>query len=296
MKLYHQNGCSNTSTQTITVNNPASAPIAKFDFSEVKNHCSPVNSTFINQSEHGSIYNWTIEMVETLDSSKVDFSPVLLTTFEQVSKSPSFTFTKPGTYKITLIARNTLDEVSQTHRFVSIYPDVYPLFVLRTAYPKLAQPVEFINVSKTGEVGGKYHWNFGEGEKPVAQDFQERSISHRYRSPSEYVVTLEAVNQYGCSNTFSDFVSVGSIPNNTSETLIYPNVFRPVPSEGQITTGTALTQDQMALANLVFLPVSMVLAREIKTYNLYIYLFIVYFFKSILLIFNDLRNHFQNSS
>ena len=65
--------------------------------------------------------------------------------------------------------------------------------------------------------GVQYYWDFGDGEK----DSLVNSITHAYTQPTvnvDKIITLKAVNNYGCENSSSKAIQVGPY---------FPNVFTP---------------------------------------------------------------------
>ncbi|MCG3164529.1 MAG: hypothetical protein POELPBGB_00283 [Bacteroidia bacterium] len=179
-------GCSDSTAQTITIH-----PLPVADFS-VEDVCITQLSVFSDSTtiNSGSIanYQWTFGNGNTSNQ-----------------QNPTQIYAAPGTYTITLLTTSDFGCVDSTSGSTTIFPNPVSNFAANSdsscTYPVT---VGFSN-SSTGAT--LYDWTFGNGGS--SQVFNPSVV---YDTSGNYLVTLIATNQFGCSDTSSAVYNVYPIP------------------------------------------------------------------------------------
>jgi PKD repeat protein len=173
--------------------------------------CAPLTVNFHNNSIGGSSY--TYDFGDGTTTGPTHNAPETVT----------HTFTKGGTYVVTLRATNSCSDTTTTETIV-VYDQPQLQFTADNMSGCTGLNVKFKNQS-TG--GTTYRWDFGDGS-PESTEFEPE---HVYTGDKEfYNVTLSAVNARGCENTLimSQFVHIIPPPVarfnvNPSATIAYPD-------------------------------------------------------------------------
>jgi PKD repeat protein len=183
--LKAKNECGSHSIQdTIDVLLP---PIAKFVVDSSYTNCDSVKITLKNSSsDDASSFLWKIPTA-TLDSSYL--------------KEPTITYTKSGTYNITLYAKNAsgIDSFSQK---ISITIKEKPIAFFSDS--TFLNTIWLKNQSKNGL---KYDWNFGDSTS--SQAFEP---IHQYSKDGIYAITLRVINDCD-TNVFTKLVRFVTLPS-----------------------------------------------------------------------------------
>ena len=213
------NGCFNTATSTVTVEE---TPVASFTASDPG--CEPLTVTFTNTSTSTSPLvdcQWDIEGV----SNSLTGCGIV-----------DYNFANAGTYDVTLtVTSETGCTDSVTY---SDFVDVYELPVAsftasETILSTLNTEVDFTNTS----IGAaSYEWSFGD-ETPTSNS---ENVSHTFPSEEDggYVVTLVVTSTMGCVDSTTIAITVQEeliyyIPNTfTPDGDEYNNTFHPVFTSG----------------------------------------------------------------
>ncbi len=263
IKLTSTKGCSDSRTQNITVVNPSKFPIAKIRYPSNFENCAPSTLLFYNESKFFSKSFWELTLLENLDGSPIT-KPVRLTSDE---KDFVTSLQVGGKYRVKLTAYNRVNEEDSVSDDLEIYPNTVASFILRDTNPKVAMPIEFINLSRnaTEELDGQFEWDFGDG-KTAKTDAKNKNAFHRYAKPGTYTVRLVAKNKYGCNYPMEDEIRVGVASAAVDKVFAYPNVFRPTQPEGTISIGEGQSKE-----NTVFLPINTLIPDEIRSYKMSIY-------------------------
>ncbi|RZK26730.1 MAG: PKD domain-containing protein, partial [Flavobacterium sp.] len=178
-------GCSKTETKYIQVYDKPEAAFAIPD-----SVCVGTNLTFFNKSQRAVSYLWTFSTGDTSSA-----------------KSASFTFTKAGSYSVTLNAYNASNCSDTLKKNVIVLPVPEAKFEVTDIC--LGDSVKLNNKSKiSGQRNLTYFWRFGDGStsafiNPV----------HIYTKSGIYNITLIASSESGCKDSVTKKVRVGSIPN-----------------------------------------------------------------------------------
>ncbi len=179
-------GCSDSITHTITIH---SLPIAGFSVADV---CINQVSIFNDSStiSNGTVNNWQWSFGNGNTSTQ---------------QNPSQIYATPGTYNITLITTSDFGCSDTATTSTTVFPKPVSSFSATTdsscTYPV---SVSFTNSSTGASI---YNWTFGNGDSAAVF-----SPTVLYDTVGNYLVTLIAINQYGCSDTSSSVYNVYPIP------------------------------------------------------------------------------------
>ncbi len=158
-------------------------PSAEFSATPVSG-CSPIVVQFTDQST-GDPSQWKWD----LGNGVISFL-----------KDPSTTYFNPGTYNIKLVVRNAngMDSIIK-NQFITVYPTPVVDFMASDTAGCFPLPVQFTDMSATGSgTITNYSWDFGDGDTSSSAN-----PLHIYESGGNFSVTLKAINNYGCTKTFS---------------------------------------------------------------------------------------------
>lgn len=141
--------------------NPASVmPLADFSYST-----SELNVSFVNNSKNATSFEWDFG-----DNSS------------SITKNPTHTYSRSGTYIVTLTAYNRDNKFDKyTHTINVSYKRPIAAFSF-----KVEQPMTVILTNKSTDATS-YLWDFGDGQTST-----EKSPSHRYSKIGIYPITLTA--------------------------------------------------------------------------------------------------------
>jgi len=188
--------CKDSIVKTVTVN-----PEVLATFSGDLEGCHPHLVEFENNSELADFYTWTLGGNDTRTS-------------DEPFKYFENTTTSPKTISVQLIARSRFDCTDTVVKNVIVYPspdadfDVTPK---KQTFPSSATgkaPVFITDKTNDGE--WIYLWNYGDGATSDTQENHTHNYMHWNQSGSHYLITLDVVNSYGCSDTASQKVVVTS--------------------------------------------------------------------------------------
>jgi Zn-dependent metalloprotease len=136
-------------------------------------------------------------------------------------QNPFHTFSSAGIYNVTLVATNAFGSSTVFNQTVTINSLNSGIQILSPQV--LNQPINF-NANAIGAIS--WNWTFGDGNSASIQ-----SPTHTYTSAGTYVVTLVAMNGFGCSSTIHDTLNIYpvSVDEYQSQFMLYPN-----PNQGVI--------------------------------------------------------------
>jgi gliding motility-associated-like protein len=135
-------------------------------------------------------------------------------------KDPNHTYLNPGTYNVSLTATsnegcdNTFADNTGT---VVVHSDPVASFGL-SAYTVYI-PTESVYCTNTSTGAVSYIWDFGDSTGTSV----DVNPSHLYDHSGTYTITLIAINQFGCRDTFRREIIVKS-------EVVFPNSFTPNPT------------------------------------------------------------------
>ncbi len=176
------------------------------DFSGGGQGCGPLTISFTDLSQYtdADTYNWDFGDGGT-----------------SREKNPTYTYTTPGIYSVTLSASNELGNVvtEQKPFIVEVYPGPRANFQVRPGIVYLPdKPIYTANKSIGAE---SYFWDFGDGTTST-----EYEPTHIYTAKGAYDITLVAINANGCTDTLRMRNAV--IADEGADVRI-PNAFTPSP-------------------------------------------------------------------
>lgn len=201
--------CSQSYTMNVAVAD--AKPAVSFEMENIEG-CWPLTVTFKNTSKFtdDSQYSW-------------DFGDGMGTS---TAINPSYTYSKPGNYKVTLHASNRTGEEKgsiTTAQIVKVYPKPTPDFVVRKE--KVSLPDEPVYVANYSDRGVWYRWDFGDGT--VYEGPDQFEPVHYYKKPGVYNIKLLVRSEYGCEDSVTVLRAVTA---EGSGNIILPNAFTPSPS------------------------------------------------------------------
>lgn len=166
-----------------------------------KRGCAPFTVPFFNNSTGA-------------DSFSYDFGDGSTATTISSPERVEHTFTRAGTYTITLMATNGCS-VSSTSETITVLPQPQVSFTAARNEDCTCLEVGFTNTTIDGV---SYLWDFGDGVTSI-----EKNPVHIYQRTGNYKVKLTATNQNGCKDTKTNDLNVTGVPGN----LFIPNAFVP---------------------------------------------------------------------
>lgn len=173
-------------------------------FTTAARGCIPYQPVFTNTSLAAQTYWWNFGDGNT-----------------STVASPSYTYTIPGTYTVTLAANNpNTCNLTDTSRFVVQVLDA-PItnfsFLPATVQPNT--PYTFTNLASADAV--RFKWNFGDGDSLFTTS--RAPVVHQYRATGTFSVCLTAYNSLDCPRTFCRSVQANVLP-----LVDLPNAFTPL--------------------------------------------------------------------
>lgn len=164
--------------------------------------CAPFTVNFINNTRGASKFTYTFEPGVVVQSNT--FLP----------ETRPYTFTKPGTYVVNLLAENGCSTASAE---VTVVVDPQPTVAFTAANITGCQGLS-VKFTNTTTDAVSYTWNFGDG-----QTSNEVNPTHIYNSPPGlYTVSLTAVNAQGCTTTFAIPNYIRVVPPPTADFNVAP--------------------------------------------------------------------------
>jgi gliding motility-associated-like protein len=202
VSLTVKNGvCSSTANSKLITVVPV--PVAAFT-PDITAGCLPVTVTFTNQTQSGNAYKWHFGDGDSA-----------------TAVNPVHTYNAVGVYTVTLTAASQnkcFDTLGKTN-LIQVKAVPVADFTLN---PGFNNPLELhlatFAFSNSSQNAGLYKWDFGDGDSS-----RLTSPSHKYRYAGNYIVTLYAMNDIGCTDTaVRAYVMV--LPDKA---LDIPNAFSP---------------------------------------------------------------------
>jgi PKD repeat protein len=185
-------GCTDVATETVIIDQ---APVAGFSVDPFEG-CAPLAVTFGNSSSSGLEYMWNFG-----DGTSSNLA------------NPTHVYDIPGEYEVSLIvsgAGGCLDTLT-LEGAVSVYPSPIADFTANPSpFGEAGNEFDFVNNSVGADL---YNWDFGNGDET-----DEESPFYTYPEYGGYFVTLTAINEFGCADTATHYVSV-----DLETTLFVPN-------------------------------------------------------------------------
>ncbi len=193
------NGCpSDTQTLTLTV---YPLPEVVFSASDTEG-CGPLCVNFINTTLSGSAV-WDFGNDST-----------------SIAGNPSNCYTTPGSYNVslTITDNNGCSNTLAKNNFITVYPNPVAYFVFNPHAATILDPTVHFTDQSVG--AAFWNWSFGDIANS-SSSVQHPSFTYSADTGS-YQVTLSVINEFGCSASYSDMITV------TTDYVFYvPNTFTP---------------------------------------------------------------------
>lgn len=161
----------------------AQAPVANFTASKISG-CSPLVVSFKDSSlGDPKFWNW--------DFGNGQISNV---------QNPTVTYSRPGTYSVTLVVRNAGGTNGITKdALINVSSSPVASFTANRLNACVPSTINFSDNSTdgTGTISS-WEWSFGDGNTST-----EQNPSHNYAEPGFYTVSLKVTSSTGCSSTVS---------------------------------------------------------------------------------------------
>ncbi len=190
LEIIDANGCINTSSETIAY---FPAPVIDIDYDEAG--CTPHTVTFTNNSQPitpAFLVEW-------------DFGDGIGTSTDV---SPTYTYNTPGTYPVTVTITSPNGCSSQT-TLPSVFVQAGPVVAFTYSDPCIPGPLSYTDGTTPGDgTLTNWNWDFGDGVGTSTQ----QNPSYEFAVPGTYTVTLEIIDQFGCTNTLSETIDYFPAP------------------------------------------------------------------------------------
>ena len=206
-----------TKTDTLCVEAPL---VPKFTLSNNAG-CAPLsvnttNTTDITAACEATTYQWDITY--TPDNCGTTSAYTYTGGTSVTSISPSFNFTNPGTYTLSLSATNICGTQSITHTVTVKQPPTATINAIADSCGMATiTPSATINSCAPASSTLTYAWSFPGGNPASANTANPGSIA--YTTPGTYTVSLIVGNECGSSPTATRTFAVKPIPAITNTTL-----------------------------------------------------------------------------
>lgn len=173
-----------------------------------KQGCAPLTVNFINNSIGASRFTFDFGDGGTLNTV--------------TTGTVQHTFTRAGTFTITMTAFNSCSEVSTTET-VTVLPQPVAAFDADVTLGCPGLPVQFRN---TTQDGFSYLWDFGDGT--TSDEFEPK---HVYTGDQEYyTVTLTATNTQGCKISLIRNQYIHTVQPPVAKFNVNPSILISIPN------------------------------------------------------------------
>jgi PKD repeat protein len=172
-------------------------PYVKANFGlDYENNCTPILSTFSNLSIRGHEFEWDF------GDGTGSTTPAASFTHQYWNNDPD----NDTTYIIRLVARNNEGCSDTTYRTIGILPHVVAAFGISDSVGCSPLTVALTNSSSGGLLS--YLWDFGNGTSSTNPSPIPRIYTNYTDNDTTYIISLTAINPYGCDSTTYDTVDV----------------------------------------------------------------------------------------
>ncbi len=182
-----------TYSDNVTVTMPVTPLVAGFTIDN-NNATSPATIRFSNNSSNAVSYSWDFG-----DSSSGKGN-------KSGETNPSHSYSKPGTYKVTLTAKSASGDGKTYSANVIITEPAKPPVASFTIDNNSATSPATVRFTNTSSNAVSYSWNFGDSSSGAGNKSTETNPSHYYSNPGTYKVTLTVKSASGDVRTYTDNV------------------------------------------------------------------------------------------
>jgi gliding motility-associated-like protein len=183
-------GCTNTSTQVLTV---GPTPVAAFSATTV---CTNSPMLFTNNSQNSANWFW-------------NFGDPLATNDTSLLQNPTYTYTTPGTYTVTLTAEPASNCYDTAQLIVTVAPGPVAAF----AAPAVCEGTSTTFFDQSAISSGSitdWSWDFGTSASGDTSNLQNPGFT--YPVAGTYTVTLTITSNNGCTTTLTQPVTINANP------------------------------------------------------------------------------------
>ena len=193
-------GCTNTSTQTITV---GPSPVAAFSATTV---CTNTPMQFTDNSQNTANWFWNFGDPLTLGDTSL-------------LQNPTYTYTTAGTYTVILTAEPASNCFDTAQVVVTVAPGPAPAFVAPAVCEGALSNFNDQSTISSGSITN-WHWDFGIAAQ-ATDTSNVQNPGFTYPSAGSYTVTLTVTSNNGCTTTLTQPVLVNANPtaNFTANTV-----------------------------------------------------------------------------
>ncbi|MBN8701851.1 MAG: PKD domain-containing protein [Bacteroidetes bacterium] len=186
-----ENGCTKTSVQTITVH-----PMPTASVPAQQSFCGGLSVTYTNASLNANSFFWNFgDPTTSQDTSS--------------QSSPTYTFSAPGNYTITLIAATGFGCKDTAYTTYDIQPLLQPSFIKPSGQCITNNNFSFTASGFSGP-GTLFTWDFENGAS-INTSNQQNVTNVNYGAAGIYAVTL-TISENGCTKYYIDSVEVFPLP------------------------------------------------------------------------------------
>lgn len=130
--------------------------------------------------------------------------------------NPSFTYTNPGTYTVSLIIfdPSSCNKLDSTFTFITVLPK--PTVAFTPTFSPCSNTVAIINNSTGTLSANPFVWNWGDATPTLSAN----SPTHSYGSSGVYTISLIATGANGCTSTATQTVSLFNFNPSVSSAIM----------------------------------------------------------------------------
>lgn len=190
-------GCSDTIETSIKV---APSPISYFSMNNSVG-CSPLTTTFTNQSQGGDSYEWIFDDGSDPDTTENN-SHIFINNENYVQS-----------YKIMLVTTNSYSCADTSKMYTSVYPKQD--FNLTASPDSGCSP---LNVSLVADAGAYiYNWDIGDGNIDQGSHINTQVFTNTSNNKETHTVSLYTTSIYGCQDTAEITLTILPSPTTSFE-------------------------------------------------------------------------------
>jgi gliding motility-associated-like protein len=185
--------CTNTFSSTVTVN-----PLPIINFS-ANNVCHNAVTNFTNNSTIGNgnqITNYT--WIFGNSTSSMQTNPIVI-------------YANPGNYVVSLTATSNNNCVSTGTNLVSVWPNPNVNFTA----PTVCEGSATYFTNNTNITSGTINYWMWDVNGDSNTDSTSKNPSYVYPASGNYIVSLTAISDHNCVKTFTNTVTVNTLPNSS---------------------------------------------------------------------------------
>ncbi|MBP7809604.1 MAG: gliding motility-associated C-terminal domain-containing protein [Bacteroidia bacterium] len=164
--------------------------------------CQPLLVNFSNSTYAGGTFTWNFGGGNT----------------NTTTINPSYTFTNPGTYTVTLVVNDTssCNKIDSTLTFITVYPSV--TVAATASQVPCSDTLQYNGSATTTATLNTFQWNFQPGGAITTSTINAPINS--YTSSGTYTAQLLAINNFGCRDSAIVSVNINTlVPTVTSNTI-----------------------------------------------------------------------------